>query len=320
LSYTTIVNTSSIPPRPETPAGEGASEPYRRWFSGPAEHEECWGRLLEGDYPSVFLTTPPAITWKLLMQLIATETRFVLAEKPWFPDLETASRVIPHLRGAVPRIRFLDHYLYRPGVRWLQGQNLPMLLGGHARALTAWILETSDLASPAMTVGVLKDTLIHLVSIVRAIFPGCGFNVQRVRAGQYRGAPPGCDTFVQVQALVDAEEPVTVTLTAAKAHPPVDGPSKAVVIDGPGAALKLDLDRETVFLASPSIRTLYSQGRDEDAYTHILRRLDGEDHSLGMDAEEALAIHRILHAVRERFPRPMPSYDRDQRLISRTPF
>lgn len=284
--------------------------PYGRWISEDDEYEECWRRISVGDYSYVYVATPPSVTGELLLRLAESQVRLVIAEKPWFKDLETASRILPILQRSKPVFRFVDHYLHRPAMRWALAQNLPMLLGGLPREFVGRLFEATEPASPAMSIGVLHDTLIHMVTIVRRFCPGCPIQVRNVQVKRYQGAPSPSETFVRLHAVIEAERPVDVILTAAKAHR-VQRDSKAIIIRGPAATLHIDLDREAVHLVTPGhCRHLYSQDDDPDAYLYLLRQLDAEDKSLGLDAHEALEVLRTLNDIRGHFPPSIPVYDR----------
>src|SRR5687768_13425868 len=113
---------------PRVPDGHsnGIVHGYGRWI----DNTSGQGTMLveRGEYGTVYLATPPQVTGRQLLWLADCPVELVVAEKPWFPDLVFARQAGECLRRSRVCFRFLDHYLYRPVIRWLLGQSLETLL------------------------------------------------------------------------------------------------------------------------------------------------------------------------------------------------
>ncbi len=295
--------------------------PFRQWLHAERDAERLWEQLRVGAYRTAYLATPPDETAKLVDRLVDCAVQLVGVEKPWFPNLYGARSVAARMNGHECRFRFIDHYLARPVVRWLfeQPDPLQFLLGGPITAINGWLLEEAEPSSPAQSVGVSADLLIHLVTVTHRLLPGCTTEVTRVEAGRYEDAPIPNETFAQVDVVADSVDPVPISLTAAKGVPP-ETAGKMLLVEGPDAILAIDFAHERAELITDRETQCLFQADDtcEAAYVHILRRLTSGDATVGLSISEAVGILGILDEARRKFPDPPPQYEREGFAVSQT--
>jgi hypothetical protein len=297
----------------------GPRGPFRMTFDAATQLVACLLGVFGGTYNAgIFLATPPHVTIKYL-KLLARRMRkpcLVLAEKPWAPSLAAFQSMVQLLDGSPLTVRFLDHYLSRGVILNWQffEQPLEFYLGGPITAVKGHLFESMGAVSPAMSVGVLRDLCVHLITVVSRLFPGDRLKISRVWAARHDGWPsPSTDSYVRLLGSIDTlRHRVSVNLAAAKDYPIAD---KVLVLQGPGARLCLDLTAETADLISRdgNQRRLYPHPRrpvnTERPYLNIFRRLLAGDKSLGLDVHEAEKVLVVLDEAEKLMP-PLHRYEK----------
>jgi predicted dehydrogenase len=301
--------------------GVAPSARYARYYDTATDIIACLIRILTGQYSVVFLATPPAVTEQYLEVFVRCLRRrcVVVAEKPWAASLAGAIRLEALLGESGVRLRCNDHYLAKPVVLWLLQQPLAFLLGGPIISVKARLLETPGHLSPAMAAtGVLRDLLIHLVTVVHRIFPGERIDITSGFAARHDGWPgqsaqgeptESCASLVGV--IDTGRSRVSVDLGAAKDCPAAE---KVLRIEGPEGTLWIDFAQDRAELEFPngSRRLLFpvSATKAEKPYSYVFRRLSEGDASVGLDINEAVAVLRVLHEAQQLFPNPLPIYQK----------
>jgi hypothetical protein len=281
--------------------------PFTSWFSTAAERANLVRQLTDGNpggYEAVYLATPPRASGDWLDRLLDARVRLIAVEKPWFGvELADAQRLVARVRGAGVACRFIDHHLAHPAMRYLLTHGTGFYLGGPARRVIGRFLEEAAPASPAMgQAGANLDMLIHLVSDVRGLFPGCAVGVHKARFGRTGAWPYATECFVRAWGEIDgAGGPVHFDLAAGKHCPST---AKYLRLDGTnGSALVIDFVEGTITLARGDERRRvfpFAGADTEPAYRHIIRRVADSDTFVGVSAEEALTTFRVLDEVRRR--------------------
>jgi predicted dehydrogenase len=299
-------------------------QPFRRTFDVEGQDgAECRSRIWKGQYNCIFIATPPATTAAYLKQLASCPGRIVVwAEKPWFSSMVEALGLESLLAASAHHIRYGDHYLHRPVCRWLWQASLGFLLGGPLTGVEGVLFETPGTLSRAMfTTGVLRDLLIHLVSLVRRLFPGERLEVTHAFAAKQDGWPGASESYASLRGEINnGRMLVPVSLAAAKNHPVA---RKQLVLHGPQASLLLDFmkpendkDNESADLIFPGggYRRLYADPRtlanSVKPYGFVLQHLiEGRGETLGLDFHEALDVLRVLDDAVRLFLNPLPTYE-----------
>jgi predicted dehydrogenase len=277
---------------------------------------ECRSRIWNGQYNWVFIATAPTTTAAYLKRLASCPGRIVVwAEKPWFSSVVEALGLERLLAASAHDIRYGDHYLHRPVCEWLWQAPLGFLLGGPVTAVEGVLFETPGTLSPAMvTTGVLRDLLLHEVSLVRRLFPRNRLEVTSAFGARVQGRPGATESYARLCGVIHTGGTrVPISLAAAKNHPVAQ---KMLLLHGQSVSLRLDLAQECADLvfAGGGCRRLYPRpGTDaspERAYAFILRALIGNrGETLGLDLHEALDVLRVLDDAKRLFPNPLPGYE-----------
>lgn len=282
--------------------------PYSKWYWTPTETAAAIRRLTTGKpkpFRAVYIATPPAISGEWLLKLRESAELVAYVDKPWFGPLGLmdALRIAPLINDSLVTYRCLDHYLEKAAMRFLLISGIRALLGDRIHHVTGRLLEPARTASPAMgQAGAILDLLVHLVSILRAAFPGCDIEIQETRLGRSNDWSHPTECYVRTWGTIIGPNFKTTFDLAAGKHCP--DTVKYMAIDGPqGDSLKINFVDDTIGLehSGRNKQVFPFQGADtEPAYRHIVRRMADADSTLGMSPEMAISVLRILDDVRNR--------------------
>jgi hypothetical protein len=282
------------------------THPYRYWYSSLPERKAAQRKLLKGRYDAALLALPPAATQLLVLKLASAkpDKLYIWAEKPWFLSCRLAACVRNLLaRDPWPKVVFGDHYCCKPNFRWLAMQPLPFFLGGPVKRIKGRLYEPIGLPiARSAKVGATRDLLIHLVSSVHRLVPGCSINVTSAWLARHFAFPYDSESWVRFRGETDSG--VELDLAAGKDWP--GGLRKVVEIEGSENRLIVDFVNNTVRCAAlcggPAYQLFPFDGMSaadkEPDYSFILRRLVQGDTSIGFTADQAIRILKTLRTVR----------------------